>query len=172
MTRGDLSEPAPLSESHDLGAFDCGVASLNEWLKNRALKNERTGASRTYVVCCDERVIGYYCLSTGAVDHDDAPNPLRRNMPDPIPVLVLGRLAIDRRFQNRGFGHALLRDAIVRAAHAAEIVGAVALLVHALSESARRFYHSCGFIDFPTQQMTLCLMLRTAHRTGLLPVHN
>lgn len=170
MTLGDLFAPAPLTESHDLVPFDCGVASLNEWLKSRALKNERSGASRTYVLCSGRRVIGYYCLATGGVDHDDAPNPLRRNMPDPIPVLVLGRLAVDRQYQSRNLGRALVRDAVVRAAQAAEIAGAVALLVHALSDGARHFYRSCGFVDFPAQSLTLCLMLRTAHRTGLLPV--
>ncbi|WP_238602510.1 GNAT family N-acetyltransferase [Fimbriiglobus ruber] len=148
------------------------MASLNEWLKNRALKNERSGASRTYVLCAARRVIGYHCLATGAVDHDGAPNPLRRNMPDPIPVLVLGRLAIDRQYQNRNLGRALVRDAIVRATQAAEIVGAVALLVHALSEEARRFYRSCGFIDFPAQPMTLCLLMRTAYQTRTRPVRN
>ena len=169
MTAGGLSAPAPLTDAHDLAAFDCGVASLDEWLRRRALKNERASASRTYVVCSDGRVVGYYCLATGAVDHDGTPSLLRRNMPDPVPVLVLGRLAVDRRHQNHSLGRALVRDAVVRAAQAAEIVGAVALLVHALSDDARRFYLSCGFAGFPDQPSTLYLMLKTVHQTGLLP---
>ena len=84
MNPGGLSAPASLTESHDVAAFDCGVASLNEWLQTRALRNEQSGASRTYVVCSAGRVVGYYCLATGAVDHDGTPSPLRRNMPDPI----------------------------------------------------------------------------------------
>jgi GNAT superfamily N-acetyltransferase len=169
MTLGRLSPPVPLTDGHDLAPFDCGEATLNDWLRQRAAKNERSGASRTYVLCDGSAVIGYYCLATGAIDHADAPNPLRRNMPDPIPVLVLGRLAIDRRYQNRGLGRALLRDAVLRAVKVAEIAGVVALLVHALSPEARRFYHSCGFVELPSQPMTLCLMMRTAHQAGAEP---
>jgi GNAT superfamily N-acetyltransferase len=166
MTLGHLSPPTQISEEHDLAPFDCGVPTLNDWLRKRAVKNDRSGASRTYVLCDGRRVVGYHCLATGAIDHDEAPNPLRRNMPDPIPVLVLGRLAIDRRYQNQGLGHALLQDAVLRALQVAEIAGVVALLVHALSEGARRFYQSCGFVELPSQPMTLCLMMRTARQTG------
>jgi GNAT superfamily N-acetyltransferase len=172
MTWGLLSAPAPIVDGHDLGSFDCGVLSLNGWLNQHALQNERSGASRTYVLCADREVVGYYCLATGAIDQDEAPGPLRRNMPDPIPVLVLGRLAIDRRYQNQGLGHAMLRDAIMRALQVAEIVGAVALLVHALSELARRFYLSSGFVALPLQPMTLCLLIRTAHQAGIGGVRN
>ncbi len=166
MTPGEMSAPVPLTESHDLASFDCGVTSLNEWLKNRALKNERSGASRTFVLSVQREVIGYYCLATGAVDHDAAPNALRRNMPDPIPVLVLGRLAVDRRYQNRRLGRALLRDAVLRAFQIAESVGVTAIVVHAISEDARRFYLSCGFVESPLQPMTLCLMMATLQKTG------
>lgn len=166
MTFAHLSPPTSISDVHDLDQFDCNVPSLNEWLKKMALKNDRSGASRTYVLCDGTRVVGYYCLATGAIDRDDAPNPLGRNMPDPIPVVVLGRLAIDRRYQNVGLGRALLRDSVLRAMQVAEIAGAAALLVHALSEQARNFYQSWGFIESPLQPLTLCLMLRTVRQTG------
>ena len=163
MTWGHQSAPVPLTDRHDLASFDCGEPSLNDWLRNRAISNECSGASRTYVLSEGSQVIGYYCLSTGGIDRKEAPSALRRNMPDPIPVIVLGRLAVDRRQQNRGLGRALLRDAIQRALQVAGIVGAGALLVHALSEDARFFYQSSGFSELPPQPMTLCLKLRAAH---------
>lgn len=162
MTRGHLSAPVPITDGHDLTSFDCGEPSLNDWLRARAISNERSGASRTYIVCAGTQVIGYYCLSTGGIDREEVPNALRRNMPDPIPVLVLGRLAVDRRHQNRGLGRALLRDAVHRALQAAGIVGAGALVVHALSDHARRFYLSSGFVGLPSQPLTLCFHLRSA----------
>jgi GNAT superfamily N-acetyltransferase len=168
MIVGRFSPPVPIADEHDLAPFDCGVQSLNDWLKKRALANHRAGASRTYVLCHGREVIGYYCLATGAVDHDISPSQLRRNMPDPIPVVVLGRLAIDRRYQNRRLGRALLRDATVRALQVAKIVGAVALMVHSLSEDARRFYLSSGFVALPSQPMTLYLLLRTIDQTRML----
>jgi GNAT superfamily N-acetyltransferase len=88
-------------------------------------------------------------------------------MPDPIPVVVLGRLAIDRRYQNRRLGRNLLRDANVRALEVARIAGAVALMVHALSDDARRFYLSSGFVPLPSQPMTLYLLLRSLEQTGM-----
>jgi GNAT superfamily N-acetyltransferase len=167
MTFGHLTLPVRISEEHDLNPFDCGEVSLDEWLKKRGLENDRSGASRTYVLCDGHVVVGYYCLATGAVDRDEAPSAFRRNMPDPIPVVVLGRLAIDRSWQRRGIGRALLRDAVQRAVQVSEIAGAVALIVHALSADARRFYLSWGFADWPLQPMTLYLMLRTARQTGM-----
>jgi GNAT superfamily N-acetyltransferase len=170
MIPGQLSPPMPISDEHDLASFDCGVQSLNDWLKIRAVANHRSGASRAYVVCQGSEVIGYYCLATGAVDHDVLPSQLRRNMPDPIPVVVLGRLAVDRRYQDRRLGRALLRDANLRALQVSEIAGAVALMVHSLSEDARRFYLSSGFVPLPSQPMTLYLLLRTLKQTGTQPL--
>src|SRR5262245_51303650 len=99
MTIAGLTAPVPLSPTHDVDSFDCDVPSLDTWLKRQALKNEASGASRTYVVCVGNAVVGYYCLAAGAIDRDEAPKPMRRNMPDPIPVMVLGRLAVDRNIQ-------------------------------------------------------------------------
>jgi GNAT superfamily N-acetyltransferase len=151
--------PERLTATHSVTDFDCGEASLNEWLIRRALRNELSGASRTYVVHVDNRVVGYYCLANGAIDRDDAPKSLQRNMPSPIPVMVLGRLAMDRGHQGQRLGQALLRDAILRTLQASEIAGIKALLVHAISEDAKRFYVRHGFVESPFAAMTLCLAL-------------
>lgn len=160
----ELLAPTPITKDHDLGAFDCGEPSLNEWLKKRALKNDGANASRTYVIANGQTVIGYYCLAAGAVGRATAPKTLRRNMPDTIPVLVLGRLAIHKDYHNRGLGSGLLRDAALRALQASRIAGVSAILVHALSETAKRFYLSRGFVESPIQPMTLCLLLSTAEK--------
>ena len=157
----NLSRPAPITADHDLAAFACGEPSLDEWLKKRALKNHASGASRCFVLCTGATVIGYYCLSAGAISHEAAPKAMRRNMPDPLPVLLLGRLAIDRRYHNQGLGQALLRDAMIRAVSVAGDAGVFALLVHALSEPARRFYLSRGFVESPLRPMTLMMTLET-----------
>ena len=162
MMLDTLSAPEPIGAGHNLDLFDCGVASLNEWLKKRALKNESKKASRTYVVVDGAKVIGYYCLAAGAVALSQAPRQLTRNMPDPIPVLVLGRLAVDLAYQGKGLGRALLRNAVLRTLQAGQIAGIAALLVHTLSEEAKGFYLSCGFRESPIQPMTLCLRLADA----------
>jgi GNAT superfamily N-acetyltransferase len=156
-----LSAPLPLADHHQRADFDSGVPSLDDWLKRRAARNQANGSSRTYVVCEGHTVIGYCCLAAGAIGHAEAPSPLKRNRPDPVPVLVLGRLAIHHDHHQKGLGTALLNDAIRRAVQAAEIAGVTALLVHAIGEQARRFYLSRGFIASPVQPMTLCLMLST-----------
>ena len=156
-----LSAPQPLGDHHQLADFDSGEPSLDDWLRRRAAKNQAHGSSRTYVVCEGDIVVGYYCLAAGALGHAEATSGMKRNRPDPIPVLVLGRLAIHKDHQQRGIGTALVNDAIRRAMQAAEIAGVTALLVHALSEQARRFYLSRGFMESPVKPMTLCLMLAT-----------
>lgn len=156
-----LSAPQPLADWHQLADFDSGEPSLDDWLKRRATRNQASGSSRTYVVCEGPRVVGYYCLAAGALGHAEAPSALKRNRPDPVPVLVLGRLALHKDHQQKGIGTALLNDAIRRAIQAADIAGVAALLVHAISEQARRFYLSRGFTESPVQPMTLCLMLAT-----------
>ena len=158
-----LSAPQPLGDHHQLADFDSGEPSLDDWLRRRAARNQAHGSSRTYVVCEGDTVIGYYCLAAGALGHAEAPSGMKRNRPDPIPVLVLvlGRLAIHKDHQQRGIGTALVNDAIRRAMQASDIAGVTALLVHALSEQARRFYLSRGFMESPVKPMTLCLMLAT-----------
>ena len=161
MTVFVLTPPSPIFADHVLDGFECGGPSLDEWLKKRALKNHASGASRCFVNCHGADVVGYYSLLAGAIRHESVTKALRRNMPDPLPVLVLGRLAIDLRYQNQGLGSALLRDAMIRAVKVSGDAGIFALMVHALSEQARRFYLSRGFVESPFQPMTLMMTLAT-----------
>ncbi|MBT9100092.1 GNAT family N-acetyltransferase [Methylovulum psychrotolerans] len=154
-----LSSPLLLAADHQLEHFSCGTDSFDDWLKRRAYPNQLSGASRTYVVLDEARVVGYYCLASGALALNDAPSPVRRNMPNPIPVAILGRLAIDQSYQDKGLGVALLQDATLRTAQASGILGIRGLLVHALSIQAKAFYEHHGFIASPTQEMTLILSL-------------
>lgn len=155
-----LLAPALLEETHDLSLFQSGNDTLDEWLRRRARSNQVSGASRTYVVAEGQRVVGYYCLASGALDLADAPGPIRRNMPDPIPMAVLGRLAIDGDWQGKGLGAALLQDAVLRTTQAAAIMGIRGLLVHAISDEAKAFYEHYGFQCSPNHPMTLVLSLK------------
>ena len=157
-----LGPPAHLSPAHDLAAFESGVPELDDWLKKRALANEATGASRTYVVCAGGRVVGYYALATGSVGHAQAPGRIRRNMPDPVPVMILGRLAVDRAWRGRDLGRSLLRDAVLRTLQAAKIGGIRAILVHAISDQAKRFYEHYGFVASPIDPLTLMITVAEA----------
>lgn len=154
-----ISAPCHLEENHNCELFHCGEAVLDAWLKNRACKNERSGASRTYVIIRRNDVVGYYSLAVGSVSHALVPGKIRRNMPDPIPVMLLVRLAVDISLQKQGIGRALLRDAILRTEQAANIAGIRCILVHALNERARRFYMGCGFTPSPINALTLMLPL-------------
>lgn len=158
-----LSAPEPLRADHDLSNFECGEPSLNDWLKRRALTNQLNGASRTFVVLEEEQnVVGYYALAAGAVSHEHATGGVRRNMPDPVPVLVLGRLAVAHRAQGRRVGAALLQDAVLRAMAVVENAGVRALLVHALNDRAKVFYEHYGFLSSPIDPMTLMLRLQSS----------
>jgi GNAT superfamily N-acetyltransferase len=161
---GRISPPEKLSVHHDLTQFSCGEASLDHWLRNRAVQNEKSGASRTYVVCADGCVVGYYALAAGAVAHVEATSRTKRNMPDPVPVILIGRLAIDSRFQGRGIGADLLRDAVLRTLQAAEIAGIRAILVSAISAEAKRFYERFGFVASPVDPQTLMITVAEAAR--------
>ena len=142
-----VSAPEHLTGEHDVSAFDCGVPALDDWLRRRALQNEANRASRTFVVVAHGRVVGYYTLATGAVTHAAATGRVRGNMPEPIPVMVLGRLAVDRAHQRTGLGAAVLRDALLRTLRAADVAGIRAVLLHAISEDAKRFYLRHGFAE-------------------------
>jgi GNAT superfamily N-acetyltransferase len=153
--------PVPLSLDHDLSRFDCGSPDLNDWLKHRALKNE-SRFSRTYVVCQEDRVAGYFCISAGSVERAQVPGKVRRNAPDVIPVSIIGRLAVDRSFAGRGLGADLLSDALGRIALASQSIGIGAVLVHAKDEAAMRFYLSCAeFLEYPAGSRTLFLPIET-----------
>jgi GNAT superfamily N-acetyltransferase len=160
-----LSPPEPLDENHNIDAFDCGEPVLDDWLRRRARANQVSGASRTYVVCEGERVVAYYALASGAIAQAGVPGRFRRNMPDPVPVAVLARLAVDRNWQGRGLGRASFRDAVRRVANAAETIGIRGIVVHAISEEARKFYIALGFDPCPVEAMTLVVTLADLRAT-------
>jgi len=156
-----LHAPQPLTADHQLNTFNCGETSLDEWLKRRALLNQSNGASRTFVVVDESQlVMGYYALAAGAVHHQDATRSIRQNMPGPIPVMVLARLAVDISTQGMQLGAGLLRDAVDRSLAVAKNTGVRALLVHALHERAKQFYLYFGFQASPVHPLTLMLRLK------------
>ena len=160
MTDGALQAPVPLADHHDVEAFVSGAPTLDAWIRRKARANQASGASRTYVLCRGDRVVGFYALAAGSVSHDLSPRKLRQNMPDPVPVIVLGRLAVDAREQGNGLGRALLRDAVLRVAAAARVVGVAAMLVHALNDRAKAFYVAAGFDPSPVDPMVLILRIK------------
>lgn len=156
-----LSPPIPLTAEHDLSSFDCGEPALNDWLLHWALKNE-SRFSRTYVVCEEDRVVAYFCISAGAVERVAAPGKVRRNAPDTIPVSVIGRLAVSRSHAGKGLGADILSDALRRIAVASQSIGIGAVLVHAKNAAAMRFYMRCAeFIEYPEDSRTLFLPIET-----------
>ena len=160
-----LAAPVPLNPAHEVTGFDCGKISLNDWLHVHAAKSEGKGA-RTYVACQGRRVAGYYALSAGAVERARAPSNISRNMPDPVPVLLLGRLAVDRAFHGKGIGAGLLQDALKRALNASREIGARAVLVHAIDDEAASFYRQYRFKPFPADHRILYLPM--AHIIAVL----
>jgi GNAT superfamily N-acetyltransferase len=150
-----LSSPRLLAIDDEVGDFDCGILALNGWLSSRAQFNHREGASRSYVVCCGQKIAAFYCLAAGSIDHLDAPGSIRRNMPDPVPVIIMGRLATDLAFQGRGLGSALVLDAIDRTAALALQIGIRALLVHAKDDAAANFYRKHNFKPSPHNGLLL-----------------
>jgi GNAT superfamily N-acetyltransferase len=155
-----LTAPAPLSDLHQFAGFDSGVPVLDDWLKRRARANQVSGASRTFMVCADDdMVVGYYAIAAGGVNAAETPGRFRRNMPEPIPVVVLGRFAIHHAHQAQGLGRALFRDCGLRVMHAAETIGIRGILVHAISQEAKNFYLALGFAQSPFEPMTLMITL-------------
>jgi GNAT superfamily N-acetyltransferase len=154
-----LSAPEPLTPGHAIAEFDCGVASLDAWLQRRAAANQVSGASRSFVVCDDGRVVGYYALAASAVAPAAAAGRFKRNMPDPVPVVVLGRLAVARSHHGRGLGRALFQDAARRVIHATDAIGIRGMVVHALSEEAKAFYLRLGLDESPLEPMTLMVTI-------------
>lgn len=159
---GHVTAPEPLSSNHKLAEFTCGEAVLDDWLKQRGMKNQAQGAARTFVVCKQgtQNVAGFYSLATGSVNHAEATGSLRRNMPDPIPVIILARLAVDLSFRGKGLGADLLHDAVLRCYRVAENIGVRAVMVHALNEQAKEFYLNHGFKASQMQDRTLFLKLQ------------
>lgn len=157
-----LKPPARLNTSHDLSKFDCGKQVLNDWLRNTASGSEGTTA-RTYVVCSDNFVVGYYCISTGSIERKAIPTKFKRQqgIPNQIPVAIIGRLAVDLSQQGIGLGRDLLSDALKRVASAAEIIGIRAVLLHALDEETVPFYIKHKFQRCPTGDRTFFLPIET-----------
>ena len=153
-----LTKPELLTPTHSVGDFACGEALLDDWLKKRALANQHSGASRTFVVADEKGAVqGFYALAAGAVSHQMASSRLKRNMPDPVPVIVLARLAVAQSYHGRKVGPALLKDALRRVVHIAGHAGVRAVLVHALHEEAKGFYEHYGFKVSPIHSMTLMI---------------
>ena len=159
-----LTTPEPVSAEDDLTGFDSGQPTLDAWLTARAHRNEREGGSRTYVVRDNGSVVAYHCLAAGSVEHREMPGRVRRNMPDPIPAMLMGRLAVARSHQGMGIARGLVRDAILRTLKAAEIAGIRALLVHALDDETAGFYRHLGFLESPVDPLVLALPVATARR--------
>jgi GNAT superfamily N-acetyltransferase len=160
---GGYSPPLAIDPAHDTTGFSSGNDTLDDWLKTTALKAEGRSA-RTYVVCEGQIVVGYYCLATGSVGRDAAPGRIRRNAPDPIPVMIVGRLAVTTGCKGQGIGSGMLRDAFRRVLQVAETVGCRAILVHAIDQPAVDFYTSHGFMEYPGGSRTLFLPLETLRR--------
>lgn len=167
MNQARPDAPTLLRDDHDLENFTSGLTSLDDWLRRRARGNQMSGASRTYVVTVADtpQVIAYYALAAGAVvAASEVPGRFRRNMPDVIPVSVLARLAIDRAWQGRGLGRALVRDAALRVEQAASVIGIRGLLVDAISEDAKAFYEALGFTALREPPLTLVATLADLRR--------
>jgi GNAT superfamily N-acetyltransferase len=150
-----------LRGDHPVEDFDCGRVELNRYLQRFAWQNQQAGAAQTYVGVAGEVLVGYYSLAVGYVTLGDAPARLTKGLAKhPIPIMLLVRLAVDRRWQGQGVGRALLRDAMQRTVQAADIAGIRAFAVHAKDDEARRFYEHFDFIPSPTDPMHLFVMLK------------
>jgi predicted N-acetyltransferase YhbS len=159
--------PTPINENHILENFNCGEVELNKWLKEKAISNEGD-ASRTYVVALDDKVvIAYYCLAYGSIAHEFAISKVKINMPNPIPAMLVGRLAVDSKWQGKGLGRGMLRDAVIRTLEASKVAGLKVLFVHAISPEAKAFYSKWGFSSSPVNSMMLMITVKEA-QTALL----
>lgn len=154
-----MGPPELLAGHHRLADFHCGKSSLDKWLVDRALKCQEDASARTYVVCADNAVLGYYALAAGSVTRSGVPGAIRRNMPDPIPVVVLARLAVHAQHAGQGVGAGLLKDAVLRALRLRQDLGIRAMLCHAIDEEAASFYRTHGFVNSTLDPLTLLLNL-------------
>jgi GNAT superfamily N-acetyltransferase len=168
--RAKLTSPLPLKRGHDLTEFDCDRAPLNDWLRKWAWKASESNTAKTYVVCRGtKKVVAYAALAAGATDIDELPSILSRNCPDPMPAIVLARLAVDKSEKGQGLGRAILSDAMKRAAKAARVIGAKAILVHALDEKAVSFYEVFEFRRLYAGSQTMFIPMKTVqNELGIL----
>ena len=152
--------PVLLAADHRLGDFDCGDETLNRWLTTKAMHNQGEGGSRTWVVTVDDLVVAYYASSTAVILRSEATKRAARNQPDPVPALLLGRLAVDRLHQGRGLGAALLKHFLLKALEVAQITGVRVLLVHAKTSAAAGFYARYGFESSPIDDLTMMVLVK------------
>jgi GNAT superfamily N-acetyltransferase len=160
--------PRVLDAGDRFATFDCGEPPLNDWIRSRALKNEATGASRTFVSieAGSGAVAGYYCLSAGSLALEEAPGRVKRTMPSPVPIILIGRLAVAEVFKGRGLGASLLQDALLKGIEASRILGARAFIVDALDSNAERFYEKFGFTLMPpASKRAMYLLVKDAEAT-------
>lgn len=157
----ELGTIEKLRREHLLDSFDCGKEDLNRFLKRQAWNNQQAHSAQTYVLAKDLRVLGYYSLAAASVSHDEAPERVKKGLArHPIPVILLARLAADLSIHGKGIGSALLKDALLRAAKAADTIGARALLVHAKDDSARSFYEHFAFEASSSDPYHLLLIMK------------
>jgi GNAT superfamily N-acetyltransferase len=150
-----------LRRDHLVDAFDCGQEALNNWLRKYALQNQGAGAAQTYVGLVGKVVVGYYSLAVGQIEYSDSPERLRKGLArHPVPIMLLARLAVDKGWQRKGVGRALLRDAVLRTVQAADIAGIRAIAVHAKDERARRYYEQFDFVASPADPLHLMVLLK------------
>ena len=162
-----MTSPEPIDERHDVSRFESGAESLDAWLRRKALLNEAKGGSRTYVVCDGDRVIGFYSLAASSVERRRVSSRVGRGMPEPIPVILLGQLAVDTGYRGRGLGADLLVDAAKRAFAAADVIGARALVVQALDDGVRAFYERFGFRRFSAREPLMLILRMSELRAAL-----
>ena len=152
--------PELLAADHDIRGFDCGDEALNEWLRRRAPRNQREGSSRTWVVTDDARLVAFYASSTAAVVRTEATRRAARNQPDPLPAMLLGRLAVDRGHQGKGLAAALLKHFLIKVLEVAELTGVRLVLVHAKDSQSASFCRHFGFESSPLDDLTLMLLVK------------
>ena len=166
LIKTPLTPPAILSSDHSLNDFDCGNPTLNKWLKRYAMLNQQSNSARTFVVCKEKSVIGFYTLAVGSIEHETAGKRIKKgHARHPTPVMILARLAVDLKFQGQSIGSGLLKDAVLRTLQAADLAGIRAIFVHAKDEKARRFYERFDFEPSPIDPMKLMLLIKDARKT-------
>ena len=164
---GAIAPPEPIGARHDISRFDSGVSGIDAWLRSNARLNEAKGGARIYVVCDGDRVVGFYSLAASAVEKNRLSSRVGRSMPEPVPVILLGQLAVDSRYQGEGLEAGLLADATRRSLVAAEVIGARAVMVHALDERVKSFYERFGFRPFSDSE-PLMLVVRMSELKATL----
>ena len=160
-SESSLPKPVPLTKSYELAIFDCGVAALNDYLRKYALQNQQNRSARTYVTTRAKQVVGYYTLAAGSVSRQDVPPRIAKGLGNyPVPIILLARLAVDRSEQGKGLGASLLKDSLLRAVQASDLVGCRAVLVHDKDQAAQAYYRKFDFEPSPMDELHLYLLIK------------